>query len=245
MKKSMINLVAYAVASAAFAAEMPTYEDATNRIAMAFVPAGRLRVMDEKKVRDVMSLPNMMHKDVRCSLESNICWRLIDFPTSLESDQALFWIWNQKRSLCSKLATFDYWRTNRTALLRFADHLGSHVNVSTNSFLYEYMIASIDDEMELEMERAVCKLQGRPFMPSPVKPGRNFLRVKCRQQCAKIWNTHLPNYRKDMIIVVSRRIKEYLDIISPEERRRFMEEFASRAKLSNEEKNLAFGDYAK
>lgn len=44
-----------------------------------------------------------------------------------------------------------------------------------------------------------------------------------------------------MIIFLCQHIKEYLDIISPEERRRFMEEFASWAKLSNEEKRLAFG----
>ena len=245
MKNSMIAfMVVCAVATAGLADEMLTYDNATNRIATAFIPVDPLRVMDETKVRDVMSLPSMMHKDVRYSLESNICWRLIDFPTSLESDQALFWIWNQKRRLCSKIAAFDYWHTNRTALLRFAAHLGVSVNISTNSFLYECMIASMDDEREMEIERVRCKLQGKPFMASPVRSGRNAIRVKNKMQCVKIWNTHLPNYRKYMIIALSRRIKEYLDILPPVERRRFMEEFASRAKLSKDERKLAFGDYA-
>ena len=244
MKKSMIAFVVVcAVAIVGIAERTPAFDSITNKIAEAFVPSNSQGTMDDAKVFSVMSLVRSSQQSVRYSLESNIICRIMSYPTPYDKSNFL-WIWKQKEHFLGESRTLGYWHTNKIAILEFADHLGANVNVSTNSFLYEYMIASIDDVMEEEIERAECKLQGKPFSLSPVSPSRNLLRVKRRQQCANAWNQRVRYYRRHVMISLSRRIKEYLDILAPDERRRFMDEFASRARLSNEEKKLAFGDYA-
>ena len=123
-------------------------------------------------------------------------------------------------------------------MLRLADCLGMYCCVETNAYRQEVQKAYELDKVAWEHEAARHKRAGTVFV---VKPGVNMSRVRTKFRIGRTWNRQVSRYRDEVLALFLEHIHNYMDVISPEEREKFVGEFIRRAKLTPEEVGQVFG----
>lgn len=180
-----------------------------------------------------------MDSALRLKIETNICESILDAPPPEHETGFDFVLALKNRYLLlAEISDFSFWRTNRTSMLRLADCLGAYCNVETNKFMQEHQGAYELDKAEWEREAKRHEREGTVFV---MKPGRHMARVATKFRIGKSWNLRVAQYRKDVLALFLRHIRGCVEGLSPNERGRFSDEFAHRAKLSIEEKCQVFG----
>ena len=217
------------------------YESYTNALEAAFTPDARTGVIRGEEIRRLIGSIQDMPSVQRYEIESNICQRILDFPLTTNA-HTTSWALVQKRSLFYDMARLDYWKTNRTAMLELADHLGTHSIVATNFFQAEFSKADELDRIELDKARDQYKSSGT--WPNNFTRERLCFRrkqVQKRFQLVKIWNQDIRQYRSWFFGAFSNVVYENFNVLPPEEKSRFKDEFIRRGKLSLEEVRQVFG----
>ena len=200
----------------------------------AFRPDARTGSIRGQEVRRLMELARSVPIAQRYAIESNICQRILDFPLATNAHTTT-WAIIQKRSLLYDVASLDYWKTNRVAMLMLADHLGTYANISTNSFQEELNRARTLDQAEYARVK-----QNKEYV-SPWGNGSHQEAVWMRLRVVKIWNNDIQSYRGWIFGAFTRHISDCVRGMTQEDGKHFIEEFIRRGKLSPDEARQVFG----
>ena len=238
-KELTFGMVCFVALLGGFAQNL--YESYTNALEAAFTPDARTGVIRGEEIRRLIGSIQDMPSVQRYEIESNICQRILDFPLTTNA-HTTSWALVQKRFLFYDMARLDYWKTNRTAMLELADHLGTHSIVATNFFQAEFSKADELDRIELDKARELYKASGT--WPNNFTRERLCFRrkqVQKRFKLVKIWNQDIRQYRSWFFGAFSNVVYENFNVLPPEEKSRFKDEFIRRGKLSLEEVRQVFG----
>ncbi len=241
--KRVILCVSVVMAMLCFSDQVP-HGSFSNAIENAFVPDPQTGVIGVKAVRRLIESIESVHDlsmAQRYEIESNICWRTLDFPLTTNAHTTT-WALSQKRFLLFDMAALGYWQGNRIAMLQLADHLGTHSAVTTNSFQAEFSKADELDRIELDKAREQYKASGT-WPSNFTRESLCFRRrqVRKRLQLVKIWNEDVRQYRGWVFGAFSKVILSNVNGMPLEGRNLFCEEFIRRGRLSPDEVKRVFG----
>ncbi len=150
----------------------------------------------------------------------------------------------KKRELLKKTQDrLEYCKTNETAYLQLAVHLGLLVEIPTNTWYAEGVQARIQDTKELDM--SLIK-KGHPPVRKrnrylPIPAGKCLVAWELRWRMIRRWNRVVRDYRRDVLADLRETLLKSESRLDKEEAGSLRFLFPRAARLTEEEKEFVFG----
>lgn len=192
----------------------------------------------ETSVRDVISQsgkdPYIEHDFYEHILGLPVCTNMPHFASLME----------KKKELLKKAQDrLEYCKTNETAYLQLAVHLGSLVEIPTNTWYAEGIRARIQDTREQDIsliKRGLPPVRKRNrYLPIPA--GKYLMAWELKWRMVHRWNRAVQDYRRGVLADLRETLLKNESRLDKEEARNFRCLFPRAARLTKEEEEFVFG----
>ena len=192
----------------------------------------------ETSVRDVISQsekdPYIEHDFYEHILGLPVCTNTPHFASLME----------KKKELLKKAQDrLEYCKTNETAYLQLAVHLGLLVEIPTNTWYAEGIRARIQDTREQDIsliKRGLPPVRKRNrYLPIPA--GKSLMAWELKWRMVHRWNRAVQDYRRGVLADLRETLLKNESRLNKEEARNFRCLFPRAARLTKEEEEFVFG----
>ncbi len=239
MKKST-SLVSKGIVASLFAMILNSAFSETNEHAWCSDVTG-MRYAFDRLADDVAK-----HRENNPFLEREFYEHILELPVSVDSPHLVSLMMKKRELLDKAHGRLEYCKTNETAFLMLAVHLGLLLEIPTNTFHTESIRARIEDNKDRDMARAQTgfspcgkyRYTGNP-------PGAHLRAWEKRSRAIQKWNSTIKEYRRGVLEDVRENLLKCESRLDKREALTLRFLFSRAARLTAEEKEFMFGSSPK
>ncbi len=180
------------------------------------------------------------HREDSPFLEREFYEHILELPISVETPHFVSRLTEKRELLKKAQSRLEYCKTNETAFLQVAVHLGLLVEIPTNTWYAEAMQARIKDVKLLDMALAQKGLPPRNRCLG-YSGGRLSGEWERRCRAMRRWNSTIKDYRRGVLEDVRENLSNCESRLNRRDAWTLRYLFARIARLTEEEKEFVFG----